>query len=127
MLGLETTHWRTVNPNDPLAVYILEACTAEPLTRAEETKLFEELGHSRDLDEQREHAMRRVVESHLMLVVKIARKHLAADVPVMELVQEGNFGLIKAVWCFAQKPSGDFAPMQSLASRTQSRVLSESK
>jgi RNA polymerase primary sigma factor len=109
MLDMETTHMENHDPNDPLTVYILEACTTEPLTKAEETTLFQELGHSRHLDEQRERAMRRVVESHLMLVVNVARKHLAADVPVLELVQEGNVGLIKAVWSFAQRPIGDFS------------------
>ena len=44
------------DPNDPVAVYVREVCTAEPLTKTEEAKLFRELGHSDEWDERRENA-----------------------------------------------------------------------
>jgi len=74
----------------------------------EETKLFRELGHSGDWDEQRENVARRLIESQLMLVVNIARKHSASGVPMLDLIQEGNLGLMKAVRSFAERPFGDF-------------------
>ncbi|MGA7696517.1 MAG: sigma factor [Candidatus Sulfotelmatobacter sp.] len=116
------------DPNDPVAVYISEACSAEPLTKAEETKLFQELGQRGDFDEQRENATRRLTESQLMLVVSIAQKHSAPDIPMLELIQEGNVGLIKAVWSFAEKPSGDFTVHAAACIEDAiNRYLAESK
>jgi RNA polymerase primary sigma factor len=39
----------------------------------------------------------RLVESNLRLVVKIARAYMSPDIPLMDLIQEGNLGLIHAV------------------------------
>jgi len=74
----------------------------------EETELFRELGHSGDWDEQKENVARRLMESQLMLVVKIAQKHSGSCVPMLDLIQEGNIGLMNAVRSFAEKPIGDF-------------------
>jgi RNA polymerase primary sigma factor len=97
------------DPNDPVAVYILEASKLEPLSKAEETRLFRTLGHSGDWDEQGENVARRLIESQLMLVVRIAEKHSASGVPLLDLIQEGNIGLMNAVKSFAESPIGDFA------------------
>jgi RNA polymerase primary sigma factor len=108
MLEMEMTQMENHDPNDPVAVYVLEASKVEPLTKAEETKLFRELGHSGDWDEQRENVARRLIESQLMLVVSIAEKHSAAGVPLLDLIQEGNIGLMNAVRSFAERPIGNF-------------------
>ena len=96
------------NPVDPVALYIREASTVEPLTKEEERKLFRELGRWGDCDEQREDVTRRLIQSQLMLVVSIAQKHFGGGVPMMDLIQEGNIGLMNAVRSFAEKPIGDF-------------------
>ena len=96
------------DPNDPVAVYVREVGKVEPLTKTEETKLFRELGHSGDWDEQRENVARRLIESQLMLVVSIAEKHSASGAPLLDLIQEGNIGLMNAVRSFAERPIGDF-------------------
>ena len=96
------------DPNDPMSMYILEASKVEPLTEIELTKLFQELGRRGNFDEQKENALRRLVEGHLMLSASIAKKHLAAGVSVLELMQESNVGLAKAVMSFAERPTGDF-------------------
>jgi DNA-directed RNA polymerase sigma subunit (sigma70/sigma32) len=108
MLDTEMTQMENHDPDDPVAIYVLEACKVEPLTKMEETKLFRELGHSGDWDEQRENVARRLIESQLMLVVNIARKYSASGVPVLDLIQEGNIGLMNAVRSFAERPTGDF-------------------
>ncbi len=108
MLDMEMTHMENRDPDDPVAVYVLEASKVEPLTKMEETKLFRELGNSGDWDEQRENVARRLIESQLMLVVKIAQKHSASGVPMLDLIQEGNIGLMNAVRSFAERPIGDF-------------------
>jgi RNA polymerase primary sigma factor len=109
MLEMETTHMDHYDPNDPVAVYVREVGTVESLTKAEEAKLFGELGHSGARDEQRENvAARRLIESQLMLVVNIAEKHSASGAPLLDLIQEGNIGLMNAVRSFAESPIGDF-------------------
>ena len=94
--------------NDPVAAYIREACSAEPLTTEEEATLFGELGNS-GFKEQRENIERRLIESQLLLVVSIAQKRAADGVSALELIEEGNIGLIKAVRSFAERPGEDFA------------------
>lgn len=96
------------DPNDPIAVYLREACEVEPLTEDEETRLFRQLGRWEDLDEQKENVARRLIESQLRLVVNIAQRHSEASVPMLDLIQEGNIGLMNAVRSFAERPIGDF-------------------
>jgi len=111
MLDMETTHMENRDPDDPVAEYIREACNVEPLTKEEEAKLFRELGplgRWGDLGEQRENVARRLIESQLMLVVNIAQRYSASAVPMLEIIQEGNIGLMSAVKRFAERPIGDF-------------------
>jgi DNA-directed RNA polymerase sigma subunit (sigma70/sigma32) len=73
ILNVETIHVENHDPDDPIAMYILEASKVEPLTKMEETKLFREMGHRGNWDEQGEKAARRLIESQLMLVVNLAQ------------------------------------------------------
>ena len=96
------------SPDDPVAMYIREASNVEPLTKDEEMKLFRELAGPGDWDEARENVARRLIEGHLAQVVSIAQKHSASGVPMLDLIQEGNIGLMNAVRRFAESPIGDF-------------------
>jgi len=96
----------TYDPDDPLAIYISKVGTVQPLTKDEETKPFRELAG--DWDEARENATRRLIEGHLAQVVTIAQSHSNSGVPMLELIQEGNTGLMNAVRNFAKKQNGDF-------------------
>ncbi|HOX48622.1 MAG TPA: RNA polymerase sigma factor RpoD/SigA [Spirochaetia bacterium] len=60
------------------------------LTADEEREL------SRQIAAGDEAARRRLIEANLRLVVKIARGFVTADMPLVDLIQEGNLGLIKA-------------------------------
>ena len=44
-----------------------------------------------------ENARRRMIESNLRLVVKISRRYLNRGLPLLDLIEEGNLGLMKAV------------------------------
>ena len=95
------------DPDDPVAMYMRELSTIEPLTKDEETSLFEELRGTIGI-QQREPIERRLIESQLPLVASIAEKHTASGIPMLDLIQEGNLGLMKSVRSFAEAPTGDF-------------------
>ena len=97
------------DPNEPVAVYLREVAKVSPLTNEEEAELFRQLEGSDDWDEEQENVARRLIESQLALVVTIAERHLSSGIlPMLELIQEGNLGLMKAVESFATRPVGDF-------------------
>ena len=52
------------------------------------------------IEEESERASRRLIEANLRLVVSIAKKHIVSGMPILDLIQEGNMGLIKAVGKF---------------------------
>lgn len=56
----------------------------------------EELELSRRIKKGDEQARQRLIEANLRLVVKIAKAYVSPDVPLVDLIQEGNLGLIHA-------------------------------
>jgi RNA polymerase primary sigma factor len=50
-----------------------------------------------------------LIETHLKLVVSVAEKHLSSGMPMLDLLQEGNLGLMNAVRSFAAQPGGEFS------------------
>ena len=93
--------------DDPVAMYMRELSTIVPLTKQEDTTLFQELRAGIG-NEKRENIERRLIESQLPLVASIAQKHVASGIPILELIQEGNLGLMKSVRRFAEMPTEDF-------------------
>ncbi|MBT8495623.1 MAG: RNA polymerase factor sigma-32 [Deltaproteobacteria bacterium] len=77
---------------DPLAAYMREAKRFPLLSREEEHELAVRWVENEDAV-----AARRLVESNLRLVVKIAYEYRRAHRNLLDLVQEGNVGLLKAV------------------------------
>src|SRR5689334_23728969 len=82
---------------DPLKLYVRQIGGGAMLTREEEREL------ARRKDEGDEEAKRRLIESNLRLVMAITRNYTRADVPLLDLIQEGNLGLIRAVEKFDYK------------------------
>jgi len=82
--------WMTPGAN--LNAYIQGTATVPILTVEEEKSLGEALYYEDDLD-----AARRLVMSHLRFVVHIARSYNGYGLPLADLIQEGNVGLMKAV------------------------------
>jgi RNA polymerase primary sigma factor len=76
---------------DPLKLYVRQIGDGRLLTPAEEREL------ARRKDEGDEDAKRRLIEGNLRLVMSITRNYTRAGVPLLDLIQEGNLGLIRAV------------------------------
>lgn len=76
---------------DPLKLYVRQIGDGPLLTTAEEREL------ARRKDEGDEAAKRQLVESNLRLVMSITRNYSNAGVPLLDLIQEGNLGLMRAV------------------------------
>jgi len=76
---------------DPLKLYVRQIGDGPLLTAAEEREL------ARRKDEGDEWAKRRLIECNLRLVMSITRNYVNSGVPLLDLIQEGNLGLIRAV------------------------------
>jgi RNA polymerase primary sigma factor len=76
---------------DPLKLYVRQIGDGRLLTAAEEREL------ARRKDAGDDAAKRRLIESNLRLVMSITRNYTRAGVPLLDLIQEGNLGLIRAV------------------------------
>ncbi|HSR49785.1 MAG TPA: RNA polymerase factor sigma-32 [Acidobacteriota bacterium] len=77
---------------DPLRKYLLEISQFEPLSAEEERELAERYREDED-----EYAAMRLVTANLRLVVKIAMMYKRVYSNVLDLIQEGNIGLMEAV------------------------------
>jgi RNA polymerase primary sigma factor len=82
---------------DPLKLYVRQIGDGPLLTAAQER----ELARLKDMGD--EAAKRRLIESNLRLVMSITRNYTKAGVPLLDLIQEGNLGLIRAVEKFDYK------------------------
>jgi len=76
---------------DPLKLYVRQIGDGPLLTAAQER----ELARLKDLGD--EAAKKKLIESNLRLVMSITRNYTKAGVPLLDLIQEGNLGLIRAV------------------------------
>jgi RNA polymerase primary sigma factor len=82
---------------DPLKLYVRQIGDGPLLTTLEEREL------ARRKDDGDEAAKRRLIECNLRLVMSITRNYTRAGVPLLDLIQEGNLGLIRAVEKFDYK------------------------
>ena len=80
-----------VNIDDPVRMYLKEIGKVPLLTPDEEQELARRMA---DGDEE---AKRRMAEANLRLVVSIAKRYVGRGMLFLDLIQEGNLGLIKAV------------------------------
>ena len=80
-----------VGTEDPVRMYLKEIGTVPLLTANEELELAK---RKQDGDE---YAKQRLIEANLRLVVSIAKRYTGRGMSFLDLVQEGNLGLIKGV------------------------------
>ena len=105
-----------VDLEDPVRQYLNEIGRHQLLTQAEEVALAKAIeageaakvairteknpdrrGQLRRLIDEGEAARRRFIQANLRLVVSVAKKYAKADLSFLDLVQEGNLGLMRAV------------------------------
>ena len=92
--------------DDPLQVYLAEVRRVPPLDRVEEIECIE---HVRAGDGVAEAAKLRLVETHLELVVTLAERYRREDVHILDLIQKGNEGLLRAAQTLADCCTDSFA------------------
>ncbi len=80
-----------ISIDDPVRMYLKEIGKVPLLTSAEEIKL------AKRMERGDEEAKRRLIEANLRLVVSIAKKYVGRGMLFLDLIQEGNLGLIRAV------------------------------
>ena len=80
-----------VSIDDPVKVYLKEIGRVPLLSAEEEIELAERMGKG-DIE-----ARKRLSEANLRLVVSIAKRYVGRGMQFLDLIQEGNLGLIKAV------------------------------
>ena len=84
----------SVNIEDPVRMYLKEIGKVPLLTAEEEIEL------AKRMEEGDEEAKKRLAEANLRLVVSIAKRYVGRGMLFLDLIQEGNLGLIKAVETF---------------------------
>ncbi len=77
--------------NDPVKMYLKEIGRIDLLTKEEEVELAKRIEQGDEL------AKRELAESNLRLVVSVAKKYIGRGMSFLDLIQEGNVGLMKAV------------------------------
>jgi RNA polymerase primary sigma factor len=105
--------------DDPVRMYLREIGRVPLLTAAEEVALAKRMERGK-LERQKpcpserfiydgEEAQRRLTEANLRLVVSVAKKYIGRGMSLLDLIQEGNIGLIRAVEKFDYKKGYKFS------------------
>jgi RNA polymerase primary sigma factor len=89
--------------DEPIKMYLREIGQIPLLTHEEEIEL------AKGADEGDEYCKKQLVEANLRLVVSIAKKHTNRGLKLLDLIQEGNMGLMKAVEKFEYQKGYKFS------------------
>lgn len=92
-----------VKINDPVRMYLKEIGRVDLLSAEEEINL------ATRIEKGDEEAKRRLAEANLRLVVSIAKRYVGRGMLFLDLIQEGNMGLIKAVEKFDYRKGFKFS------------------
>lgn len=90
-IDLEATISKNIAVDDPVRMYLKEIGKVPLLTADEEKEL------AKRMEAGDEYAKQKLCEANLRLVVSIAKKYVGRGMLFLDLIQEGNLGLIKAV------------------------------
>ena len=90
-IDVEATVPKGISVDDPVRMYLKEIGKVPLLTAEEEVEL------AKKIEEGDEEAKKKLCEANLRLVVSIAKRYVGRGMLFLDLIQEGNLGLIKAV------------------------------
>lgn len=90
-MDIESTIPKSIAVDDPVRMYLKEIGKVPLLTADEEIEL------AKRMEAGDEEAKKRLCEANLRLVVSIAKRYVGRGMLFLDLIQEGNLGLIKAV------------------------------
>jgi len=93
----------SISIDDPVRMYLKEIGKVPLLTSEEEIEL------AKRMEQGDEEAKRRLAEANLRLVVSIAKRYVGRGMLFLDLIQEGNLGLIKAVEKFDYRKGFKFS------------------
>ena len=88
---------------DPLQLFLKDIGKVDLLTAAQEVQLAKQIERGDD------RAKQKMVEANLRLVVSIAKKYRGRGLPLLDLIQEGTFGLVRAAEKFDHRPGFKFS------------------
>lgn len=94
---------RGVSTDDPVRMYLREIGTIPLLSPSQEIELARRISQGDD------RAKRKLAEANLRLVVSIAKKYVGRGMLFLDLIQEGNLGLIRAVEKFDHEKGYKFS------------------
>ena len=89
--------------DDPVRMYLKEIGRVPLLTAEEEVEL------AKRIEQGDQEAARKLAEANLRLVVSIAKRYVGRGMQLLDLIQEGNLGLIKAVEKFDYRKGFKFS------------------
>ncbi len=92
-----------ISIEDPVRMYLKEIGKVPLLSAEEEIEL------AKRMEEGEEYAKKRLAEANLRLVVSIAKRYVGRGMLFLDLIQEGNLGLIKAVEKFDYRKGYKFS------------------
>jgi RNA polymerase primary sigma factor len=101
--GLEITVPEGISIDDPVRMYLKEIGKVPLLQGDEEIEL------AKRMEQGDEEAKKRLAEANLRLVVSIAKRYVGRGMLFLDLIQEGNLGLIKAVEKFDYRKGFKFS------------------
>jgi RNA polymerase primary sigma factor len=87
----QSSSTETTNSDDPVRMYLKEIGSIDLLTQDEEIEL------AKAIESGDEDAKKRLCEANLRLVVSIAKHYVGRNMSFLDLIQEGNIGLLKSV------------------------------
>ena len=102
-----------------LRVYLQEIKQFPPLTPGEEQRLLRARQHGGAVTEEAERAL---LQGYLQLVVSIAETYVDSGLRLLDLIQEGNVGLLRAV---RQFDPTDGAPFASFAGPRSAEAIAQ--
>ena len=102
-IDLEATISKSIAVDDPVRMYLKEIGKVPLLTAQEEIEL------AKRMEAGDEYAKQKLCEANLRLVVSIAKKYVGRGMLFLDLIQEGNLGLIKAVEKFDYRKGFKFS------------------